>query len=41
MSQLSFVPYMSIVHGPIDEKLIKNALCVFEFEVVAGWPIKW
>jgi hypothetical protein len=36
MLQLSLIPYTSIVHGPIDEKLVENALRVFELKVVAG-----
>jgi hypothetical protein len=35
MSQLDLLPYMSIVHGPIDEKLVENAFHVFDLEVVA------
>jgi hypothetical protein len=41
MSQLSLVPYMSSAHGPIDEKLIEDALHVFDLEVVVGWPVEW
>jgi hypothetical protein len=32
---------MSIAHGPIDKKLVENALHVFDFDVVAGWLVEW
>jgi hypothetical protein len=32
---------MSIAHGPIDKKLIENALHVLDLEVVARWLVEW
>jgi hypothetical protein len=31
---------MSIIHGQIDEELVKHTLRVFDLEVEAGWPVE-
>jgi hypothetical protein len=41
MSQLSLVPYMSTIHGLINEEFVENALRVLDLKVVVGWPIEW
>jgi hypothetical protein len=32
---------MSTAHGPINEKLVENALHVLNLEVVARWTVEW